>query len=314
MSNSYRGTSLMEKSEFCYIDDRGAAAQIVLHECKLNGAHLYSASSSPTHEVRIRELQEEPVLNMYFSLEGRWSSKSRHDRREFPLTGAQHTLHYTPYFDGYYVMSRTAQKNFGIILYESFFSRLLANEIECLKRFWDKAQKGEAAHILPHAMPITPEQRGIISDMQQCIYTGHLRELFYESRILDLYLLQAEQAEQLITRKYTPLKPGDTEKLYAARQFVQDQLLTPLTLEAIARHAGLNDFKLKKGFKQLFGTSVFSYLNALRMNYALRMLRYTGCTVAEVAHTIGYGEPHNFTKAFKKYFGYLPRHAKGWNE
>ena len=81
MSSSSGDRSLMEKSEFCYIDDRGAAAQIVLHECKLKGAHLYASSSSPANEVRIRELQEEPVLNMYFSLEGRWSSKTRHGGR-----------------------------------------------------------------------------------------------------------------------------------------------------------------------------------------------------------------------------------------
>lgn len=87
-------------------------------------------------------------------------------------------------------------------------------------------------------------------------------------------------------------------------------MFDPLTLSGIARDAGLNEFMLKKGFKELFGLTVFGYLNELKMNYARQMLLESQCTVYEAAYTMGYNEPYNFSKAFKKHFGYLPGELK----
>jgi AraC-like DNA-binding protein len=73
---------------------------------------------------------------------------------------------------------------------------------------------------------------------------------------------------------------------------------------------GLNDFKLKKGFKELFGTTVFSYLNELKMDYAKRLILDEKKTIYEVAMTLGYSEPHHFYAAFKRRFGYSPGELK----
>jgi AraC-like DNA-binding protein len=301
--------SFLGKTEFLFTDDRGVSAQITLQERLLQDAHVFLATSRQEKDLRIREVQDVPMLNIYFSLEGN-SAAYTEKRQEFSLKDSQHMLSYTPYFDGYYEVNSTRLKNFGVMLYEPFFQRLLADELDCLKRFWEKVQKREAADIFPHGMPITGEQQRVIHEIANCSYTGHMQEMYLESKIIELYLLQAEQANQLIGQRPVAIRQPDIEKLHAARQFVKDQMFTPMSLEQVARYSGLNDFKLKNGFKQLFGTSVFGYLNELKMNYALQMLRDTGCTVAEVAHMVGYGEPHNFSKAFKKYFGYLPGQAK----
>ena len=74
----------------------------------------------------------------------------------------------------------------------------------------------------------------------------------------------------------------------------------------LARSAGLNEVKLKAGFKTLFGSSVYAYLRHHRMEEAQRMLRRRLYTVTEVAQRVGYANPSKFAGAFRKQFGVNP--------
>jgi AraC-like DNA-binding protein len=302
--------SFIHKKEMNYTDDRGSSAQIIFQDVYLEGAYIFAASSTQQKQVRMRETQQVPSLNLYFSLEGSSAAHTIGQKADFELGGAQHAMGYTPYFDGYYLINSAKFRNFGIVLYEPFYQRLMANELESLKRFWDKVHQGQAVDTCSFPMDITTAQADVIRDIQQCTFTGQLRQLYYESRIIELYLLQAEQADRLMDVKSLAIKPHDLEKLHAAREYVRCNMLNPFTLGQVARYSGLNDFKLKRGFRQIFGTTVFGYLNELRLNYAKQLLVDSSYTIAETAHTIGYSEPHSFTKAFKKQFGFLPSELK----
>jgi AraC-like DNA-binding protein len=150
-----------------------------------------------------------------------------------------------------------------------------------------------------------------MKEMIHCSYEGHMRQLYYEAKIIELFLMQAQQAENMMGRKPVQIKAADIEKLHAARQFVHMNMLEPISLQQVARAAGLNDFKLKKGFRELFGTTVFGYLNELKMTHAKRLLQDGGVSVGDIAIDLGYSEPQNFTKAFKRHFGYTPGEVKG---
>lgn len=292
-----------------YTGEDGCSTSLTL--TTFEGAYIFAASSRQEREVRYIEYQETPAISMYFSLEGISAAYSKNSPPSSVLIDDQHVIRYTPHFEGEYVISSRTLRNFGVGLQESFFQRLMATELECLKQFRDNIHTGVLADLSPHPMPITHRQKAVISDMQHCLYTGHMRLLYYESKVIELFLLQAEQAESLLGQKLPHIKPGDIERLHAARHFVKQNMFVPISLAQIAREAGLNDFKLKKGFKELFGCTVFGYLNELKMNHARQMLLDTSCTVYEVADTLGYSEPHNFTQAFKRYFGYLPSELKG---
>lgn len=72
------------------------------------------------------------------------------------------------------------------------------------------------------------------------------------------------------------------------------------------RVAALNEFKLKKGCKQVFGTTVFGYVKTPQMEYACRLLNEECKLVEEVAYTLGYEHAQYFLTAFKKFFGSNP--------
>lgn len=288
----------------------GIDVPLEVEEFSIEGADIYYSIGCPQNETHIPEQRPRPVLNMHFCLEGSQSSYDHCSEEWIRLRDRQHVLNYTPGFDGHYVLEGGTVRSFGVRLYAPFFERLLSYDSEHLELFWDKVDRGEPASIAPHPMPITRRQRSVISDLQYCSYTGDMKRLFFESRIIELFLLQVTQAGQAVRPYAARISAEDVEKLHAARAFVAQHIFDPITLTQVARHAGLNDFKLKKGFRELFGNTVFGYLNELKMSYARQMLLDTSCTVYEIAYALGYTEPYSFSKAFRKYYGYLPREVR----
>src|SRR5690606_37044299 len=101
------------------------------------------------------------------------------------------------------------------------------------------------------------------------------------------------------------LNDQDFEKLQAAKEYIDQNIAENYTLIELAHRVGLNDFKLKKGFKEDFGSTVFTYRHSIRMKKAKEMLQL-GYQVNEVSEEIGYKHSHHFSAAFKAYFNLLP--------
>lgn len=102
------------------------------------------------------------------------------------------------------------------------------------------------------------------------------------------------------------LKEWHYEKIIHAEQIIRQNLHEPCSLIALSRMVALNDCTLKRGFKEVYGTTVFDYLNNLRMENALEMIR-SGKSVGEIAQALGYKNHSSFTAMFKKKFGCTPR-------
>src|SRR5436189_818415 len=109
--------------------------------------------------------------------------------------------------------------------------------------------------------------RIIINELLCCDKAGTVKRLFWQSKILELLMLQIEQMEEA-NKPLSSIKYYDIEKLQEAKLIVENNLVTPYSLKTLAHKVGLNDFKLKRGFKELFGYTVFGYLRELRMQEA----------------------------------------------
>ncbi|WP_257669865.1 helix-turn-helix transcriptional regulator [Parapedobacter tibetensis] len=275
-----------------------------------DGLDVFSASSKKRQRLSMTDCHTEPILTMYFSIEGTCQAKEKHCPKVYELKGNQHILSFAPYFEGIYSVKGERISNFGVSMSEYHFKRLMVNDLGCLQRFWEKVDRNEEADIAPVPLPITPQQKMLIHELQHCTYTGEMKKLFYESKIAELFLIQAIQAETFDGAKVQSLSTQDEMRLHMAKEFIEMNILEPLNMRRICQETGLNDFKLKKGFKELFGTTVFEYLSKLRMQYARKLLLDTSYSVFEIAYTLGYSEPYNFTKAFKRHFGYVPSKLK----
>lgn len=106
------------------------------------------------------------------------------------------------------------------------------------------------------------------------------------------------------------LSQADIGRLEAARALMQDQMDRDLTVQYLCLATGLNEFKLKEGFRKLYGTSPHRLLTELRMRRAWELLE-TGCQVAQAAYRVGYRHPANFSAAFTRFHGRAPKSVFG---
>ncbi|WP_143307434.1 helix-turn-helix transcriptional regulator [Chitinophaga vietnamensis] len=178
---------------------------------------------------------------------------------------------------------------------EDFFEGLLTDESAFLK----------GCSGMQHVGDMLPEMYAIINDMHHAPYSGALKGLYLEAKATELFLAQLGQLNRR-QRTTARLKPYDIECLHGIREYIDQHYLEPLTLSALARKAGINQTKLKSGFKAYFGDTLFAYIQRLRMHEARRLLLEKKHTVGEVSAIIGYQHPHHFTVAFKKAFNMLP--------
>jgi AraC-like DNA-binding protein len=102
----------------------------------------------------------------------------------------------------------------------------------------------------------------------------------------------------------------DLARLERARDLLAAQMDRELTLSYLAGAVGLNEFKLKQGFREVFGTSPHRMLLELRMRRAWALLE-TGCQVAQAGYQVGYAHPANFSAAFSRFFGRTPKSVFG---
>jgi AraC-like DNA-binding protein len=92
--------------------------------------------------------------------------------------------------------------------------------------------------------------------------------------------------------------------LHEAKRILLSDFESDISLQQLCRAVGINEFKLKKGFKHLFGDTVFGYRHTVRMEKAKQIILETKLDFSDIAFMTGFEHPSNFHKAFKKFHGF----------
>ena len=142
----------------------------------------------------------------------------------------------------------------------------------------------------------------LIHLMFETPYTGAARSLYLESCALGLLaaLIDATMRQCSSQREL-----AENRLMADARAWLDHHLDSPPSILELARIVGSNEFKLKRGFKARFGTTIFGYVRQRRMERAAAHLR-AGLSVARAAESVGYTCPRSFADAFRRHFGLLP--------
>jgi AraC-like DNA-binding protein len=91
-----------------------------------------------------------------------------------------------------------------------------------------------------------------------------------------------------------------------ATRIVADEYADDLELDEIARRVASSRRQLQRVFSEVGRTTFRAYLARVRMNRAAEMLATSGATVREVAARVGYRQPAQFAKAFRRHVGEAP--------
>jgi AraC family transcriptional activator of pyochelin receptor len=107
------------------------------------------------------------------------------------------------------------------------------------------------------------------------------------------------------------LSSRDKEALKEAKKLIEMQPVDqPLSLKQLSRKTGLNEYKLKKGFKELFTRTPYDYHLEIKMKEAKQLLLDPESSIYMVAYQVGYQHVSNFCIQFKKRFGVTPLRFK----
>lgn len=263
------------------------------------------ARSDTPAPLMVRMEQTGPYLEMNFTFSG--ASAIHLDQKfELEMTGGRQALFALPDMKGELTLS--TRNALGIHLSAGFIRDTFGDELPVLAGFIKDIEKGRPAVLGKESLPIPAATHSLLYDLLNCPYTGILKKAYYEAKITELLTVHID----LVQKSINPAAPGiglskdDISKLYYARELLVQQMDKPCTIMALSRMVGMNDYKLKLGFRQLFGTTIFTYFSDMRMTKAKSLLSEPDLTVAEVAYAIGYKNPQHFSSAFKKKFGILP--------
>ncbi len=141
-------------------------------------------------------------------------------------------------------------------------------------------------------------------------YEGPSKSLFLKSQVTELLSHFFAKVSNLEKNKTKTIKDNDREKLYQAQEILTKNMETPPSISELSRLIGLNDFKLKKNFKELFGFPVYKYLQNERLIKAHELLSSQDVTIQEAAWSVGYESLSSFSNAFTKKYGFRPSEVK----
>jgi AraC-like DNA-binding protein len=159
-------------------------------------------------------------------------------------------------------------------------------------------------------LPICNKTRSVLEGLLNHSYTDTLENIYVnaQTQMLLLYGLDCMLGEKeidILTCKFLA-NEADREKVVKAREILIQQIGEPITIKELSRKVAMNECYLKKGFKEMFGTTIFDFYQSQRMEHAKYLLYEKGLSVTEVALMLGYSSISHFSTAFKKHTGLKP--------
>ncbi|AFZ28891.1 transcriptional regulator, AraC family [Gloeocapsa sp. PCC 7428] len=188
------------------------------------------------------------------------------------------------------------------------FLRVFVTQLDFIPKILHPLVDRGAAPRFHHTVgSITPAMGIVIQQMWHTPYQGMIGRIFLEAKTLELLALQLSQLIE--SQNHQPsinLHPADIDRIHQARHILQQNAANPPSVMGLAQQVGLEHMKLKRGFRQIFGTTPFGYLRDYRMEQARLLLLDGKLSVAAVANAIGYSHVGHFSSAFQQKFGITP--------
>lgn len=266
-----------------------------------------------TRKLHFEMQNERDLIELHFTLSGIGKMTNNANGNVYFFKENHHNLHYTPMFSGVgeYIKDQ-AYKFFELHFTSKYFYELTRDSSPALMQFADKVMANEEVELSRENLPMSFAMHQCIRDIMTCSFTGGLKLMFLQSKCIELLTLQAQMYEELTNRNTASVfKTGyDKERILFAKDYLIRHAVAPPSLTELATIAGLNEFKLKRGFKEVFNNTVFGYLNDHKLMQAKELLLSGNAAIKEVADDLGYSSVPHFTTAFKKKFGISPGKVK----
>lgn len=199
-------------------------------------------------------------------------------------------------------------RTFSIVFEQTYLKELVVRYPELLSKIYDAHTNNLFNRWGERDFPINNEMNQILYQIQNAHLMGQYRFAYTEAKILELLVLQLNcpHKEACCLEKFCK-SSSDINKMHEARSFLLQNIENPPNICELSKKVGINEHKLKNGFKEVFNQTVYGYLFEHRMEIASQLLLDTDKTIFEIALDCGYEYSSHFTTAFKRRFGVSPK-------
>lgn len=258
------------------------------------------------HEkLTVRRRVDFERVSLQFVLNGSGEIIFENTGKLLKLGSHQHNIFYSKKSDRKMVWEPGEVRYLEVQISSDFFEKYLPEEHHLFDIFRKEIKRAEFAQIADHSLPVSPKMVGVVLDIVHCHCNCVLKRMLLETKVLELMLLQMNQMFEE-NCPVCSLKKSDVEKMHSVRKFILANMAKDYSLGELAREVGTNEFTLKKGFKELFGMTVFGFWNMVKMDQAKKLLLDSELNIGEIAGKVGFKHPQHFTTAFKRRFGIVP--------
>ena len=156
--------------------------------------------------------------------------------------------------------------------------------------------------------PISPAMSVVLSQIMEAKIHESIQILYFKGKVYELLSLFFNKSEDADVEQCPFLvDEQNVRKIRKAKEIILNQMTEPPTLQELSTTIGLNIKKLKEGFKQIYGETVYGYLLDHKMNEARSMLNSKQYNINEISLKLGYSTSSHFISAYKKKFGTTPK-------
>lgn len=156
--------------------------------------------------------------------------------------------------------------------------------------------------------PVSPSMAVVLNQLMNFSLTPSIKNLYFRAKAYELLSLYFNKSENPDLEQCPFLSDEENiKKIRKAKDIVISRMAEPPSLQELSDEIGLSLKKLKEGFKQIYGDSVYSFLFDYKMEFARKLLESGEYNVNEVGLKLGYSTASHFIAGFKKKFGTTPK-------
>jgi AraC-like DNA-binding protein len=277
--------------------------KLLIQEMPAGDSRVYYSVYLVSKKASLRVQDEVSFLRAYLSLQ--------HDRPmeiaglgKMLIREGQFNLIYSPQLDLIDQLDGVREYVTLGIQYDIALLEEWAPYFPVLADFLEKIKDGQPATLLSRPEWITKEMQDVIYRLLHVSLEDPTNQKYFTLLVNTLLFHLLHQA--VLQQPASNYNHYEIDSIQAARDMIRKNIRYHFVIREIAQKVGMNEFKLKNGFRELFGNGVYEYLRGERMQVARQLLGEPGRTIKEIASLTGYRSVNSFIKAFKKMYGVTP--------
>lgn len=280
-----------------------------------NEITLIQAELTFFEDVVIEMKSFQPQIGIWYCIKGEvkaYRQNVKHlekSKLNFSLSPATAFIYATAASEGW-MHYRKAKPYKGIFLIFDYqiFKQLIGEQIDTMpKEFLDAIEDENGFYMKP--LSFTSQTKALCESIFDNPYSRKSRQFYREAKVIELLAYQVDQLTKPIEESNSSgvkLTSNEEKLIEYCKHILISSLADPPSLIELAKEVGMSTYRLKNGFKQMFGETPYRFIVDQRMVKARQLLLQKKFTVSEVALAVGFSSIGTFSNTFYEKYGIRP--------